>query len=542
LIHPDMSMLTAPEREREAEGAEPPLTAEGLLRRRARQRPGALALADPPNTEALRLGRSHRYSFAEADAAVDALATFFVEIGLQPGDRIAVQLPNIALQPLTLLAAWRAGLSVAALPMLWRGYEIGKVCEMLEPKALIGISTFAGATPAEELCRVAVPHLFVRFVLAYGQELPDGVGGLDEAILARPGAKPLQSRPRQGPALITFTARAKTAFIPIYRSEDELLAQGAMTVLALSLDSRDVILNPYPLTGLPGLALALAPWLISGAVLAQHQPFDYAVFVEQMLASGATVTALPSPVLEELAKDRMLEERRCVLRRVGAVWTSFEHTLPLSLGTGALLFDLYPLGDLASIVLRRETRLAHSPLPLGPVKVSEDGDSAVFVETQLRKETPDTREGEILLRGPVVPQGARRGPLVPDGDGFVATGQRAEIKEDGVAPSLRPTPDTELLHHGGFAIAASELDGLYQAFPGFLDAACFALPDPLLGDRIFAAVAPKPEEPVSLDEFIAFLQGRRVAPYKFPDKLLVVRQIPRDSSGRILRAEILEQV
>jgi acyl-CoA synthetase (AMP-forming)/AMP-acid ligase II len=313
-----MSMLAAPESGMEAKSPEPPLTAEGLLRRRARQRPEALALSDPPNTEALKLGRSHRYSFAEADAAVDALASFFVEIGLEPGDRIVVQLPNLALHPLTLLAAWRAGLAVAVLPMLWRGYEVGKVCEMLEPKALIGVSTFAAAMPAEELCCVAGPHVSVRFVLAFGQDLPDGVASLHDAILARPGAKPLLPRQRQSPALITFTARAREAFISVYRSEEELLAQGAMTVLALSLDSRDVILNPYPLTGPAGLALALAPWLISGAVLVQHQPFDYAVFVEQMLTSGATVTALPSPVLEELAKDRVLEERRCSLRRVGA--------------------------------------------------------------------------------------------------------------------------------------------------------------------------------------------------------------------------------
>ena len=147
-----------------------------------------------------------------------------------------------------------------------------------------------------------------------------------------------------------------------------------------------------------------------------------------------------------------------------------------------------------------------------------------------------------MLRGPVVPQGVLRGELLPDSDGFVATGLRAEIDDDGVAPSLRFTRDDELLHHGGFAIAASELDGLYQAFPGFLDAACFVLPDPLLGDRIFAAVAPKPGEPVALDALIAFLQDRRIAPYKFPDKLLVVRQVPRDAQGRILRTEILKQV
>ena len=537
-----MSTLAAPEMETEARRPEPPLTAEGLLRRRARQKPETLAVSDPPNTEMLGLGRSRSFTYGEADAAVDALASFFTELGLEPGDKIAVQLPNLALQPLTLLGAWRAGLSVAVLPMLWRGYEIGKMCEAIEPKALIGVSSFGGARPAEELCRVAAPHLFVRFVLGFGEDLPDGVVSLDDALLARPGMRPLDAPLRKGPALITFTARSGAPLIPVYRSEDELLAQGAMTVLALSLDSRDVILNPYPLTGPAGLALALAPWLISGCVLTQHQPLDYAVFVQQMFATAATVTALPSPVLEELAKDRVLEERRCVLRRLGAVRTAFEPDLALSLGTGALLFDLYPLGDLASLVLRREPHSAHSSLPLGPIKVGDDGEGAIFVETRLLKEHADARVGDLLLRGPVVPQGARRGELLPDSDGFVATGLRAEIDDDGPAPSLRFTRDDELLHHGGFAIAASELDGLYQAFPGFLDAACFVLPDPLLGDRIFAAVAPKPGEPVALDALIAFLQDRRIAPYKFPDKLLVVRQVPRDAQGRILRAEILKQV
>jgi non-ribosomal peptide synthetase component E (peptide arylation enzyme) len=102
--------------------------------------------------------------------------------------------------------------------------------------------------------------------------------------------------------------------------------------------------------------------------------------------------------------------------------------------------------------------------------------------------------------------------------------------------------DPELLQHGGFAIAVSELDALYQGFPGFLDAACFVLPDPIVGDRIFAAVARRPGEALSLEALHRFLAEHAVAPYEFPDKLLVVRQIPRDASGRVLREQILAQV
>jgi mycobactin salicyl-AMP ligase len=535
-----MSTLPIEAIERKEESA--PLTAEGLLRRRANQRPGVTALSDPPNLQALGLGWPRSFNYHEADAAVDALASYFIELGLLPGDTIAVQLPNLALSPLTLLAAWRAGLTVAALPMLWRRHEVGRVCDEIEPKALIGVSRFAGESQAETLCAIAASHLSVRFVLGFGPDLPDGVASLDEAIEAGRGGsvRPIEAPLRMGPAMINFTARAGLPFLPVVHTEDELLAQGAMTVLALDLDTRDVILNPYPLTGPAGLALGLMPWLIAGATLAQHHPFDYAAFVEQLFATGATATALPSPVLAELAKDGVLQAPQCRLRRLGAVWPMFGQTEPPPFdGAAALLFDLYPLGDLASVVLRRESRANPASLPLGKIYLEEEGEGAVFVETRLRARSDGERE--LILRGPVVPQGAPGGPLARGRDGFVGTGLCGAIDgTDGM--SLRLNGDPELLRHGGLSIAASEFDELYRSFPGFLDAACFILPDPLVGDRVFAAVVPRPGESISLEALHRFLEQRGVALYKFPDQLLVVKQMPRDADGRLLREQILKQV
>jgi non-ribosomal peptide synthetase component E (peptide arylation enzyme) len=50
---------------------------------------------------------------------------------------------------------------------------------------------------------------------------------------------------------------------------------------------------------------------------------------------------------------------------------------------------------------------------------------------------------------------------------------------------------------------------------------------------------PRPSEPVSREALTRYLVARGVAPYKFPDKVIVVRQIPRDENGRILREQIL---
>ncbi|MET0668241.1 MAG: hypothetical protein ABWZ01_07020, partial [Methyloceanibacter sp.] len=127
------------------------------------------------------------------------------------------------------------------------------------------------------LCRIAASEVTVRFVLGFGDGLPDGVTPLDEVIEAGLGGMHAPvSRPVARPALVTFTARAGQPFLSVFRTEHALLAQGAMAAMALGLDRGDVILNPYPLTGQAGLSLGLAPWLISGAALALHQPFDYA--------------------------------------------------------------------------------------------------------------------------------------------------------------------------------------------------------------------------------------------------------------------------
>jgi acyl-CoA synthetase (AMP-forming)/AMP-acid ligase II len=535
-------MVTLEAGEIERNEASGPLTADGLLRRRARQRPGAVALIDPQDREAHWLGRPRALSYGETDGAVDALAFYFLDLGLMPGDRIAVQMPNVAEHALVLLAAWRAGLTVVALPMLWRGAEIAKVCAEIAPLALIGVASFDGDARAEDLCRIAVSQLSVRFVLGLGDGLPDGVTPLDDLIEAgRRGMHAPASRALAGPALVTFTARTGYPFLPVFRTEDALLAQGAMTVMALGLDRGDVILNPYPLTGQAGLSLGLAPWLISGAALALHQPFDYAAFVQQVLETGATVTALPAPIRSELARDGVLQRPQCRLRRLGCVWPAghLAESAPTPAGALASYFDLYPLGDVASLVLRRGLRSDPSELPLGPVHSGENGAGAVFVETKLASQAGGPAAvGELLLRGPVVSHGTSDGPLAQDVDGFVGTGLRAV----GDGPGIKLERDPEFIQHGGFAIAASELDTLYQSFPGFLDAACFTLPDPIVGDRIFAAIVPRADAGISLEALHAFLAAAETAPYKFPDRLLEVREIPRDAQGRVLREEILARV
>ncbi len=171
------------------------------------------------------------------------------------------------------------------------------------PRHCIGVDAFAEESPLQSLCEIAA-EASIPLVLGFGAELPITVTSLDAALDAKI-AVVLDPAPRgDAPLLITFAARAGASLVPVFRAERELLAQGAMTVMALKLDRSDVILNPYPLTAPAGLALGLMPWLISGCALLQHQPFEPAGFAEQLIEAGATVTALPAAVIAELCERR----------------------------------------------------------------------------------------------------------------------------------------------------------------------------------------------------------------------------------------------
>jgi acyl-CoA synthetase (AMP-forming)/AMP-acid ligase II len=326
------------------------------------------------------------------------------------------------------------------------------------------------------------------------------------------------------PALVNFTARVGAPLAPLFRDEETLIAQGRMSAQALSLQSYDVLLSPYPLSGAVGLGLGLMPWLVSGATLVQHQPFEYGNYVRQLKEQEATIIAAPSPVLAALQDDGVFADPACRLRAAARVWSMPELAgSSEKVDCGKLpVFDVYPLGDLVSLV-RNESSLANGKMQFG------DGE---FIETR------SGASNELLLRGPAIPHGLEDGPLAAREGGYVATGLTA-TDESG---ALKIACDPELLHHGGFTIAASELDTLYRSFPYYLDAACFALLDPIMGDRIFAAVVPEPDEPVSLEALHAYLHGLDVAPYKFPDQIVVVRDIPRDANDRVLRDQILAQI
>ena len=128
-------------------------------------------------------------SYAEADTAIEALSAHFVESGLPANSVIAIQLPNTVEFVLTVLAAHRAGLVVALLPLLWRHAELTAA---LEPHR--------GARHRHhepdrrrQSCRSRHERgggaFSIRHVCGFGTDLPEGMASLDDVLARRPAPR-----------------------------------------------------------------------------------------------------------------------------------------------------------------------------------------------------------------------------------------------------------------------------------------------------------------------------------------------------------------
>lgn len=540
------------------ENSEPPAgdsgpAADALLREAAARLPDRLAYADPPNRAAFGLGAPRRLTFSAANTLADGIAARLAGSRLLPGERIAIQLPNIVELPLLMTGAWRAGLVPVCLPLMWRLDELHHALPQIDPAALFAVGRFGNHNHCGAVREAAAHHIAVRHIFGIGPELPDGVAPADDWFSEAAAASDTDIRAAASEdetAAMTWAASARGPF-PVPRTHRELVSLGRLAAGALSLTDGDVTLLTYPLTSIAALGGQMIAALLAGAPLILHQPFSYDGFLAQLGEFGVTCAAIPDSVLSAMRERGDLDAGGLALTRIGRV-RPWPH-LPVRDDPKAAIpvFDIHTIGELALVI---EQAPAPAGLPLGKLSYAGiDGRGEAYLETRVRGSVSGdgerrTLSGALLLRGASVPSGPfgaagalAEDMLLPDAQGFVNSRLQCTVDE-GSAGRFFCARDPALIYHGGVAIGAAELDSAYASFPGVLDAAAVPIEDELMGDRIFAAVVPHPGQTPSLKDLKLFLAGKGLADYKCPDQLVIVKAIPRDAGGAARRERILGQV
>src|ERR1700735_5511893 len=157
-------------------------TLDGLFRRILARQPDALALLDPLNKPRVTGQPPKRLTFAQADRAISALSAHFIEAGLPANSVVAVQLPNTVEFMLTVLAAHRAGLIVALLPLLWRQAELTVALNRTGARAIVTTSRIDGVSHADLAMNAAAECFSIRHVCGFGDDLPEGMASLEHVL------------------------------------------------------------------------------------------------------------------------------------------------------------------------------------------------------------------------------------------------------------------------------------------------------------------------------------------------------------------------
>jgi len=458
-------------------------TLDTLFKRILARQPDALALVDPLNKQRITGQTRKRLTYTQADRAISAIAAHFVESGLTANSVIAVQLPCTVEFALTVLAAHRVGLVVVPLPLLWRHAELTAALNRTAARAIVTSSRIDGVSHADLAMNAAAEAFSIRHVCGFGDDLPEGMASLDQAILQ----DSLTSRPiiqdGRKAALISFDVTSE-GLRPVPRAHFSLIAGGLAMSLESDLAQGATIMSAFAPMSFAGLCASLVAWLLSGGTLVLHHPFDEEVLETQFNDHACDTLIAPAQLALRL-DERGLSERFPTLRNVIGLWRAPEQVTSSACWTSqrASLTDVYLFGEAGLFGARRSAEDGSpAPIKLGPQGAPREAPGASIAGEILL-----TPKGTLGLRGPMVPAAAYAPP--PPGELMIAPPSRDFVDTEYAARADRATgainitaPPSGVLTVGGYRFLAQDLQEWSRRLGqgGLLT----ALPDRLSGHKL----------------------------------------------------------
>ncbi|MFD9550852.1 (2,3-dihydroxybenzoyl)adenylate synthase [Nocardia salmonicida] len=471
-------------------------------------------------------------TYAELDAAADRMAHGLLALGIDPGDRVIVQLPNIPEFATALFGVLRAGIiPVLTLPAHRRA-EIEHLAALSEAVAYL-IPDQLGDFDYRELAatvRQSVPSL--RHVLVAGDPGTGGFLALDS--VAREG----DSLPTVDPSEIAvMLVSGGTTGLPklIARTHDDYVYNATASARVCELGPEDVYLATLPAAhnfplACPGILGTVAT---GGAVAFTLDPSPEAAFAA-IEKHRVSVTGVVPPLAQlwsaavdweeaDLSSLRLLQVGGARLAEVNArdVEPALQCTLQQVFGMAEGLLNYTRLDDDKELVCTTQGR------PLSPA------DELRIVDADGNDVAPG-EEGELLTRGPYTLRGYYRAPehntRAFTSDGFYRSGDLVRQLPSGhlvVSGRIK-----DVINRGGENISCDELEEHLLAHPAVRHAAAVGLPDASLGEKACVVLVVTGELP-TLGEIKTFLTERGLATYKLPDLVRQADSLPITAVGKI---------
>ena len=540
-------------------------TVQQLFADRVAERGDALAVVDPPNKAELVDLPGLRLSWREVDREVDRLAAVLRAQGIGEGDVLAVQLPNIVELAVAYLAAWRVRAIVSPLPVQYRQHEVLDLGAIGEITAFLTADRVLKRSVAAEVVELLPQLPSLRTVLHYGPTDVPGAVRVEDVEVTEADIAAVEEYAAVHPVdpndciTICWTSGTESRPKGVPRAHYEWLVMSWDTVYSPNLTAESRILNPFPMVNMAGINGMFLPWLRTGCLLVQHQPFDLGVFLAQVNDERITYTVAPPALLATLLQREELLAGVDIssLTQIGSGSAPLQEWMVRGWSERHGVAVINYFGSNEGISLMTDVNLMTDPaqraafFPRYGSGVQWTFPAAA--RTTIKLVDPETGEevtepgvpGELHLSGPSVFAGYLDGANVAspfDEEGFLKTGDVFVI--DGPNNEYLRYVDRakDLVIRGGMNIAPAELETLIAAHPAVAEVAVVGYPDEILGERVCAFVALRPGAELALPDLVAHLAGQHIASYKLPERLEVVDALPRNPVGKILKRELRQRI
>lgn len=464
-------------------------------------------------------------SYEQLHVVVDRLARQLRGAGVDPGDAVALSLPNGPEIVLAFLAIVAAGAAAAPLNPSYTTAEFRAYLEDLRPRAML----FQGETA--EVARGVCAELGIA---ALG--LPTGSAG----ELSLDGAGSSLSAPDPDAVALLLHTSGTTSKPKIVPLRQRNLAYSARTIAVhYALIPEDVSLCVMPLFHVHGLLASTLATLVSGGTVVVRPRFSPRGFWEDAVRHGATwYSAVPTihHVLVTRAENEPPPPH--ALRFARSCSSALAPSLQRALEDRLCIPVLQAYG-----MTEASHQMCSNPLPPGEQRAGSVGPATgvqVAVLDDGWRPLPPGSVGEVAVRGASVIDGYRDNPAANAAsfrDGWFRTGDSGTMSADGYV-SLQGRIK-ELINRGGEKISPHEVEDVLTLHPAVAEAVAYAIPDERYGEQVAAAVVLRAD--ASATE-LAKHCAERLAPFKVPVSIALLESIPTGPTGKVQRRLLTEQI
>lgn len=485
-----------------------------------------------------------RWTYTELNQKTDSLANGFYQLGLRPGDRVLVQLPNHASFVTVLFALMRIGcIPILAMPTQ-RSHDIEALVELAEPVAYV----IPALEPEDErwaLARNLTKQQHLRWVLIDSEDETLSLPFVTLASLSQPTrdeAVSVPTPPSETTALLLLSGGTTGTPKLIPRTHADYSYNFTESAKVCGLGRETVYLAVLPAAhnftlSCPGIFGTLANG--GTVVLSETASCDETMpLIEQ---EGVTHLALVPALAKIWADARQWEESdlsSLKLIQVGGAKLSPEDAEFIMATFPGQLQQVFGMAEGLLCYTRpsdpREKVLHTQGYPLSPrdeIRIVDEHGTPVA----------DGEIGLLLTKGPYTISGYYRAEVQNatsfTADGFYITGDRVRQDADGYLSVEGRVK--EQINRAGEKIAAAEVESVLNRLPGISASAVVAVPDPLLGERICAFIIPQ-DHPIDITTLRQQLEHRGFTAYKQPDQVEFVSHWPLTAVGKIDKNKLVE--